>query len=280
MVALLHARPYLFDREFHEVVDFPSDVIDEACSLLEMEGPERELPEPPPPTFSEAEIDAAREIAFAEGQREGRTTAERSTAARATAVLTAIAEQLRLATATSAQQQAAIVRDATALALAICRKLLPHTYRDAASEEITGLLSKVLPRISEQPQVFIRVAVELATTVSESVAKAVESAGFGGTVKVIGDESLAEGDCRIEWSQGGLVRDATTLLLEIESLIGEDAGTASGADEHTARGPAIESHGAAPDPDQNVAEVSGSAADTVDASQEVINPSQRAKNDA
>lgn len=280
MVALLHVKRYLFDREFHQLADIPFGANGEDDSS---EAAEEQVPEPPQlstPAFSEADVEAAREIAFAEGQQAGRTVAERSTAARTATVLAAIADQLHDATASAARQQTVIIRDATALALAICRKLLPQTYRDAAGEEITGLLSRTLPRISDQSQVLIRVAVVLVEEISQSVANAVETAGFTGTAKVIGDESLAEGDCRIEWAQGGLTRDATTLLLEIESLIAEAVGGSTGADGPHAHGAAIESLCASPNHDPELADPSVPTAETVDANQRMINPSQRAKEHA
>jgi flagellar assembly protein FliH len=37
----------------------------------------------------------------------------------------------------------------------------------------------------------------------------------------LGDESLKPGDCRIEWAQGGMIRDREQIWAAIETAIGQ-----------------------------------------------------------
>jgi hypothetical protein len=41
----------------------------------------------------------------------------------------------------------------------------------------------------------------------------------------MGDPAVAEGDCRIEWSGGGIIRDQTALWREIDTLMAESVGS-------------------------------------------------------
>lgn len=284
MVALLRIRPYLFDREFQELLEESAGIGAPPAPHADAE-PEIAPPAPPAaPTFSEAELAAAREIAHAEGEHAGRIAAEQSLTAHTTRTLEAITNELQRATAAIARDQSALVRDATAIALTICRKILPHTYRATAVDEIAELVSTVLPRIGDQPLVLVRVAAPLAAAVTEPMAAVAAVAGFTGSVKVVADESLAEGDCRIEWSQGGVIRDAATLLRELEQVIDHTVGhhpTAAAFDRLPLASPAADlATDAARVPESGENE-SGTplAAGTVDPADVSINPSRSADTD-
>ena len=44
--------------------------------------------------------------------------------------------------------------------------------------------------------------------------------GFEGRLSVQPDASVARGDCRIEWADGGVNRDTATTLAAIEDVVG------------------------------------------------------------
>ncbi len=226
MVALLHIRPYLFEREFQDLLDAPAT--DEAdVHFSENTSDENDMPVEPEilaPVFSEDDLAAARAEGHAAGELAGRTAAEGSLNARCAQALEGLRAQLHDATAAASRTQAAILTDATTIALALCRKLLPHTYRHQAREEIAHLLATVLPRIADQTSLSIRLAPSLAVSLGETIHSVIDAAGFGGSVNIIEDGSLAEGDCRIEWSQGGIMRDVACLLYEIESVVEQTIG--------------------------------------------------------
>jgi flagellar assembly protein FliH len=46
-----------------------------------------------------------------------------------------------------------------------------------------------------------------------------ERAGFAGRLVVLGEDGIAAGDCRIEWADGGIVRDREKALAAIEAAI-------------------------------------------------------------
>lgn len=216
MVALLHVRPYLFDREFQDLVEMPATA---PVDQPETPVPEEIPPLPPVPSYSAAALAAAREEGYVAGEAAGRAAAERSLAASAARSIEHLVADLQQATVDAAQQRATIAGEATAIALTLCRKLLPHTYRETAGDEIAQLVATVLPKVAQQPRLLVRVATPLVAAVTDALTGAVRTAEFAGTLKVVGDAALAIGDCRIEWAQGGLVRDAAALWREIEITI-------------------------------------------------------------
>jgi flagellar assembly protein FliH len=47
----------------------------------------------------------------------------------------------------------------------------------------------------------------------------IETSGFSGRLVVMGDPEIALGDCRLEWVDGGLVRDRAATAAEIDRRI-------------------------------------------------------------
>ena len=62
--------------------------------------------------------------------------------------------------------------------------------------------------------------------------------GFGGRLLLIADEGLGPGDCRLEWADGGIERQAQRTWVEIEQRIARSlAALSAGAgrtDSHAA----------------------------------------------
>ena len=63
----------------------------------------------------------------------------------------------------------------------------------------------------------------------------VQASGFGGRLVVMGDPEIAPGDCRLEWVDGGVVRDRAAIAAEIDERIaaylaarGPNGATAAG----------------------------------------------------
>ena len=55
----------------------------------------------------------------------------------------------------------------------------------------------------------VRVNEGLYARAKESLEDVARARGFEGRLVVLGEADLAAGDCRIEWADGGLVRDRT-----------------------------------------------------------------------
>jgi flagellar assembly protein FliH len=58
-----------------------------------------------------------------------------------------------------------------------------------------------------------------AETLRGEVEALAQSRGFEGRIVVAPDDGLKAGDCRIEWSQGGVIRDADEIWRAIEAAM-------------------------------------------------------------
>jgi flagellar assembly protein FliH len=109
--------------------------------------------------------------------------------------------------------------EAVDLAATVARKLAGVLVARQPLAEIEALIAECLASIDRAPHLVIRCSVELADAVRDAATARVQTSGFTGRLVVMGDPEIAPGDCRIEWVDGGLVRDQAALMKEIDDRI-------------------------------------------------------------
>ncbi len=166
----------------------------------------------------------ARAEGFAEGHRSGVAEAHAAIEHHAACALDALNANFAALGDDLRQREAEIAQQSAALAVIICRKFLPSRYRETAPDEITDLVATFLPRIAGMPKVTVRVAASLVAPLAERLSEVSRAAAFAGAVETASDTAVAEGDCRIEWSRGGVARDWASLWHEVDALLEETVG--------------------------------------------------------
>ncbi len=231
-------RKFLFDTSF--------DAAGQAQTASELT-PARPAPEPvtePAAAPNEAELEAvqteAHAAGFAEGEKaghaagfaEGRETghAEARQAGAHLAAETLGGIERRLETLLAQHEEArTAARD---LALQVVRaafaKLFPRFVEQHGLTEIEALLTDCLARLGEEPRVVVRVADGLYDELDGRLTALSAKAGFEGRIVLLSEPSLASGDLRVEWADGGAERSAAALAAEIDAIL-QDA--LSGAEE-------------------------------------------------
>lgn len=171
-------------------------------------------------TFTREDVERARADGVAQGHQDAvaEMRAKNEHEQHVRACLQSIADAVSRFAATAADTAAQADRNAVLVAGAIARKVLPRLYGEHARSEIEAVVGDTLRRLDADVQPTLRVAPSL----HGHFACLVENGGR--PVTVIADPALAEGDCRIEWAGGGLLRDEEALWREITSLIDEIAG--------------------------------------------------------
>jgi flagellar assembly protein FliH len=76
-----------------------------------------------------------------------------------------------------------------------------------------------LRHLDRTPKVAIKVAPDLAGAVQEKIGGLAAQAAFDGKLGVVGDASLAPGDCRVEWGDGGAERDQSRAWAQIDQAV-------------------------------------------------------------
>ena len=201
---------FLFDNSFDKEQTAKAKAAAAAQAVAE---------EPPAPTFSEEELAAARQAAFAEGKAAGVAEAETCHAARLAAAVEILPPQLAAIAQDVAAEADARRRDSLEAALTVIRKLFPQLARTHGLDEVHAVIEQCLERLRDEPRVVIRCADADLDALRERAEHATARSGFEGKLVFLADERLASGDLRVEWADGGAERDQARLWQEIDAVI-------------------------------------------------------------
>jgi flagellar assembly protein FliH len=213
-------RPFLFETSFDDDAAERERKKREAEERARLETEAAVNTEPPPPTFSEAELASARQAGFLEGRNAGISEAQASIERRGADALDQVSRALAQLDRAQREGIVELMRGALEVTHTIVRKVLPDYVRRHGSDEIQALVRQVLETLVEEPRVVIRVPQDLVETLKPRIAQAGKATSFEGQLVVFGEPSLGDGDCRIEWSSGGAERLVQQSLDQIAAVVG------------------------------------------------------------
>ena len=117
--------------------------------------------------------------------------------------------------------------DAAEMARLFASKLSLRLIENDAAGEIVQLMREVLSDLQDAPHIVVRVHESLSETISQEADKLAQLKGIEGSLIVMGEPDIAPGDARIEWADGGVVRERA----QIEDAIGKAVQRFIGEDE-------------------------------------------------
>ena len=217
-------RKFLFDNDFGEAPQSSAGAGAQAKGGATAGGKNAPAAPaaPPPPMFTEAEMQGACDIARRKGEEagaaRGRSEAIAAFDKQVAATLSAIAQQTAaIAKGIAAEAQSA--GQSVELALAIVRKLHPALVERQGLAEIEAILGQCLESLKQEPRLVAYVASTRLDALQERLTQLSASSGFEGRVVLIGDEAMGESDCRVEWADGGVEREAGRIWRAIEEAL-------------------------------------------------------------
>jgi flagellar assembly protein FliH len=211
-------RKFLFDNDFGEAPQSTPA----AGNAKAAPAPGKSAAVAPPPMFTEAEMQGACDIARRKGEEagvaRGRNEAVAAFDKQVAATLSAIAQQTAaIAKGIAAEAQAA--GQSVDLALAIVRKLHPALVERQGLAEIEAVLGQCLESLKQEPRLVAYVNSARLDALQERLTQLSASNGFEGRVVLIGDDAMGESDCRVEWADGGVEREAGRIWRAIEEAL-------------------------------------------------------------
>jgi flagellar assembly protein FliH len=178
-----------------------------------------ERPGPSAEIISGAMLQQARMEGYAEGFAEGERSATAAAAQRLTAAAEAVSDHAVQMVAGLDDARKATMRDAVELAGSIARKLAANLLAREPTAELEALLTECLASLEGVPHLVIRCHPDLADKIREIATARIASSSFSGRLVVMGDPEQGLSDGRIEWVDGGLVRDVASITAEIDNRI-------------------------------------------------------------
>jgi len=192
----LNTRPFLFDTDFR----------------------------PRPASVASPKDDAALAAAVAEaharGVQEGRAQAEMQAQGRMADALTrlglAAAGLLGQADARDAEREA----QAMDFAVALARRIAGEALDAQPLAAIGDAARSALQHLRGVPHLVVRVHESLVDEAEALVKRLARERGFEGRLVVLGEPDLAPGDARMEWADGGVVRDRARIEAAVLDALG------------------------------------------------------------
>ena len=196
--AMTARAKFLFDADFGRVKEAPPQITPEAhqaaVAAAELRGYERG-------------------VASAEAQ--ARSEAERRTAAayeRIAGALAGLAVEMRAI-------EGRLEAEAVEVAIAVAGRLASALVAREPLAEIAALATECFGAVVAAPHVVVRVNNELYPATRERLDQIAHARGFEGRLVVLGETDIALGDCRIEWADGGVIRERCAIEAAINDLV-------------------------------------------------------------
>ena len=175
------------------------------------------------PTISLVEHERRRADAESQAYREGFTAGQEQAHQEATQrmadALSMIADGLDRLDGALTAIETRLETEAVEVAVAVAAKLSPALIAREPFAEIAALATECFHHLVSTPLVTVRIAAEIHETAKEQIEEIARTRGFDGRLAIISDESLAPGDCRVEWADGGIIRDHTATTSAIDETV-------------------------------------------------------------
>ena len=195
------SKKFMFDTH-----DFNDDVEEEI---------EEEV-EPPPPTFSEEELEKAKQKSFDDGYRQAKQEAENSRERQITEYSGIITQHLTDLFSQEEQRIKLYEAESISLAHAIFEQLFPTYSKKHGLDEVKQTIESVLERHYENPSITISVPADYVEDIKTMVTERLDQT-IAERITVTADKKLGAGDCHISWNNGGARRSATLIAENIST---------------------------------------------------------------
>jgi flagellar assembly protein FliH len=171
------------------------------------------------PVVTRRDLEAARDAGFNAGRAHAMAQAASSQEERVAYSLETITAGVQALMETRARFAGEAEAHALDLVRAVLQKALPTLTRVNPLTEIEALVTQCLAEAHDEPRLVLRVADGLFEAVQDRLAPLAAANGYAGKLVLLADAALSDGDCRVEWADGGAERDTSRLATEIDTIL-------------------------------------------------------------
>jgi flagellar assembly protein FliH len=172
-----------------------------------------------PPTFSEADLNSAKEIAFKQGIQEGKAEIMAGIEREISATLDTIALKIDILINGHKKWSDSITEETIKFAHAIMKKLAPQLAQGSELPEIENAIKNALSFLNKQPKVTVQISNNLRQPLQEKILLMSSRTGFEGEIVLVDDPNIATGDCKLNWDSGEMERSISNTWKQIDSII-------------------------------------------------------------
>lgn len=173
------------------------------------------------PTFSLADLHRAAEQADREARLQERREAADASSVRSSDALMRIADELARIRSDAAQLAVAAASSTAETLLAMVAAVLPAFSATRGKQEASALLHLLLPAMTHQSHLAIRVHPSLIDSLRDELSPVLE--GGQATVEWLASSSMTPGDLNVRWRDGMMIRDGEALCKKVQALVMPEA---------------------------------------------------------
>jgi flagellar assembly protein FliH len=213
------AEKFMFDLTFDNELEVPLEP-EQTEEIATVE----EEPEIIIPTFSEEEVEIARQQGFDAGKEQGLAATSEALTKQINETLLKTDEKLLAAFQTQDSVNQDLSRAAHSLAVGICKKMMPAMAKQHSFDEVGRVIEEVFAKAIEEPRITLSVHSDIAKAIEVRVSELAKEKVYEGRVLVQADEKLEASDCRVDWVNGGSERNTKKLWANITSILDRNIG--------------------------------------------------------
>jgi flagellar assembly protein FliH len=187
---------------------------------MDFSAPDKTRERPATPSEIAQKIASAEARAYRDGydtaQREAKAESDRRTAL----ALEEIAIGIQGIATRFSGIETRMETEAVDVAVAVARKLCSELISGEPLVEISRLVSDCFSHLVSTPHLVVRINDSLYEAAYERIERLAKQSGFAGRLVILAEPEIANGDCRIEWADGGVVLERAAIEAKINELVG------------------------------------------------------------
>lgn len=164
-------------------------------------------------------VQEAHDAAYRSGVEEGKRLQTDHETIRLASCLDAIAARLEIATIEMRRLEDNARKEALSFAQTFARKLAGRMIETAPVAAIEATAKAIFNDLRGTPHVAVRVTPSLVDACKTRIGLLMRENGLEAKLFVFPDPDIPLGDCRIEWADGGIVRDRAKLEVLIDRSV-------------------------------------------------------------
>ncbi len=170
------------------------------------------------PSLSAEEM-AAIDARFEEGRALGHAEAQAMRESEAVEALTSIRDTMRIVAQSLDCELARIEADSITMAATLARLYADALIERDPSPLIAEAVKKCIQSGNNAPLLTVIIAANAPNDVHSAIREAADDVGFSGQMSIREDATLAQGDVRIVWPEGGFLRERARIDAVVKTLI-------------------------------------------------------------
>lgn len=115
--------------------------------------------------------------------------------------------------------------EAVDVAISVARKLCSELIAGEPLTEMMALVADCFKHLVSTPHLVVRINDQLYEEARERIEKLAKQSGFAGRLVILAEPDVVNGDCKIEWADGGVLLERAAIEAKISELVGRYMAT-------------------------------------------------------